>query len=207
VHLVSSEAYVVVGGRGVVQTLDGSGYLETELSPGAIVTFGSGTIHRLVNKGDLDIVAIMQNAGLPESGDAVMTFPPHILSNPDSYRSAAVLPSESPDAETIEAVTSRRSLALSGWEALVESSERGDPEPLLNFYRSAQALVRASVPGWRAIVDGPASAQVERALANLVAIGEGDPAPLRTRTLNKASPDGAIPSWGMCGRLTTWRGR
>ena len=35
----------------------------------------------------------MQNAGLPEHGDAVLTFPPEILADPDAYARAATLPS------------------------------------------------------------------------------------------------------------------
>ena len=35
----------------------------------------------------------MQNAGLPEHGDAVLTFPPEILADRDAYARAATLPS------------------------------------------------------------------------------------------------------------------
>ena len=47
--------------------------------------FEPGTIHRLVNGGGLELVVLMQNSGLPEAGDAVFTFPPAILDDPDAY--------------------------------------------------------------------------------------------------------------------------
>ncbi len=63
----------MTGGRGAVQTLTAAGFQETPLSPGALVWFTPGTIHRLVNDGDLTLHVLMQNCGLPEAGDAVLT--------------------------------------------------------------------------------------------------------------------------------------
>jgi hypothetical protein len=37
----------------------------------------------------------MSNAGLPEAGDAVFTFPPEVLADPEAYRAAATLPQPS----------------------------------------------------------------------------------------------------------------
>lgn len=75
IHLVSTEAYLVVEGRGALQTIDGEGVRETELNAGSVVWFTPGTIHRAVNRGGLKVLVLMSNAGLPEAGDAVMTFP------------------------------------------------------------------------------------------------------------------------------------
>ena len=90
-HLVSTEAYVVVGGRGALQTIDGTGFAEVQLEAGSVVWFTPGTIHRAINLGDLRVVVLMSDAGLPESGDAVMTFPPEVVSDPDAYAAAASL--------------------------------------------------------------------------------------------------------------------
>ncbi|GAB3933934.1 hypothetical protein GCM10027614_06000 [Micromonospora vulcania] len=49
-------------------------------------------MHRLVNGGGLSIVVLMQNSGLPEAGDAVLTFPPDVLADPAAYAAAAALP-------------------------------------------------------------------------------------------------------------------
>ncbi|MFD0478803.1 cupin domain-containing protein [Nonomuraea thailandensis] len=51
-HTASTEAYVVIGGRGTLQTLDVNGLKETELGPGSTVWFTPGTIHRAVNRAD-----------------------------------------------------------------------------------------------------------------------------------------------------------
>jgi mannose-6-phosphate isomerase-like protein (cupin superfamily) len=68
-HLACSEGYVVTGGHGVVQTLTASGFEATRLQAGTVDWFTPGTIHRLVNEGDLRITVLMQNSGLPEAGD------------------------------------------------------------------------------------------------------------------------------------------
>ncbi|MZD09815.1 cupin domain-containing protein, partial [Streptomyces sp. SID5785] len=73
-HLTCSEGYVVTAGHGAVQTLTTSGYRETPLEPGSVAWFTPGTIHRLVNAGGLEITVVMQNSGLPEAGDAVLTL-------------------------------------------------------------------------------------------------------------------------------------
>ena len=78
-HTACTEAYWVVAGTGAVQTLTAGGYEEVPLEPGAFVWFTPGTIHRLVNGGDLEILVLMQNAGLPEAGDMVITFPADVL--------------------------------------------------------------------------------------------------------------------------------
>src|ERR1700754_253452 len=91
-HLCCTEAYVVTAGRGAVQTLSGQGFAEHELHPGAVVWFTPGTVHRLINGGGLEIVVVMSNSGLPEAGDAVLTFPREVLADPDRYAAAAALP-------------------------------------------------------------------------------------------------------------------
>src|SRR5919112_2657160 len=92
VHFACTEAYLVVAGRGVVQTLGRNGYAELPLAPGGLVWFTPGLIHRLVNlDGQLEIVVPMQNAGLPEAGDFVLCFPFDILADPAAYAEAAAL--------------------------------------------------------------------------------------------------------------------
>jgi len=97
-HTTSTEAYVTLAGRGRVQTLSPEGFAEHELVPGRVVWFSPGVIHRTVNGGGLELLVVMSNAGLPEAGDAVLTFPPEILVDPAAYREAATLPSPSTDA-------------------------------------------------------------------------------------------------------------
>ena len=100
VHLASTEGYVVLSGAGRLQTLGERGYAQTPLRPGDCLWFTPGTIHRLINDGGLRLLVVMQNAGLPEHGDAVLTFPPEVLSDPSAYARAA----------TLSGVTSSRSM-------------------------------------------------------------------------------------------------
>src|SRR5437588_2555661 len=75
-HLACSEGYVVTGGSGRLETLTSGGADQVRLGVGDVVWFEPGTIHRVINDGDLEVVVVMQNGGLPEAGDAVLTFPP-----------------------------------------------------------------------------------------------------------------------------------
>ena len=92
-HTVCTEAYLVITGEGMVQTLSGEGYAETPLVAGTIAWFSPGTIHRLVNlDGRLELYVLMSNAGLPEAGDMVLAFEPDVLADEARYRSHADLP-------------------------------------------------------------------------------------------------------------------
>ena len=196
-HTVSTEAYVVIGGHGALQTLDPSGFRETPLGAGSTVWFSPGVIHRAVNHGELQVVVVMSNAGLPEAGDAVMTFPPEIVADPARYREAATLP---PDAH--DAVRRRRDLAVEGFQRLVTSLRDGDPGPLLAFYDSAAALVRPAVGGWRELWASSVERETRHTAAVLDALDRGDGRHLRDATLLE-SPQSAETKWGMCGRLRT----
>ena len=48
-HFACSEAYLVIKGRGSVQTLSSAGFREITLRAGSMVWFTPGLIHRLVN--------------------------------------------------------------------------------------------------------------------------------------------------------------
>ncbi|MEV6304460.1 cupin domain-containing protein [Actinoplanes sp. NPDC051861] len=185
-HLASTEAYVVTGGSGELHTLDGSGHRSTPLEVGSAVWFTPGTIHRAVNNGDLRVVVVMSNAGLPEAGDAVMTFPPEVIADPDRYAKAAALP-----------VPQRRELAVDGFLRL-----KADQKALAEFYDGAVALVRPSVAGWRELWRSTVAAETERTGAVLGALASGDGSHLREAALHSA-PQSDTDRLGMCGRLRT----
>ncbi|BCY12050.1 cupin domain-containing protein [Actinoplanes sp. L3-i22] len=184
-HTTSTEAYVVIGGTGAVQTLDPSGFRETPLAAGSTVWFTPGVIHRAINHGGLELIVVMSNAGLPESGDAVMTFPPEVVGDPERYRSAATLVPP----VTEDRVRARRALALDGFERL-------RTDGLDVFYARAAALVRPRIDQWRAIV----AAQPPRSDAVLDALAGGDARHLWEAGVFSA-PESASRGWGMCGRL------
>ncbi|MFB4277525.1 cupin domain-containing protein [Nonomuraea sp. MTCD27] len=193
-HTASTEAYVVVGGHGALQTLDVNGLRETELGPGSTVWFTPGTIHRAVNRagngGGLEVVVVMSNAGLPEAGDAVMTFPPEVVADPARYREAAALPAVGVE----EAVARRRELAVAGFLRLAE----GGPEAVRRFYDSAVALVRPKAAGWRETWEATVAAQTRRTAEVLEALERGDGAHLLESALMESPPQ---ERWGMCGHL------
>jgi hypothetical protein len=97
---------------------------------------------------------VMQNAGLPEHGDAVLTFAPDILADPGRYARAASLdplPGEPAVAGQTRADRARRraSLAVAGYLQLrAQVAERG-PGALERFYAQALRLVAGRAPEWR----------------------------------------------------------
>jgi mannose-6-phosphate isomerase-like protein (cupin superfamily) len=202
-HLTCTEGYVVTGGSGAVQTLTATGYRQTPLAPGALVWFTPGTIHRLINDDGLRLVVLMQNSGLPEAGDAVLTLPPHHLTDPDTYRAAAALPLDSSEDKQEKAARARRDLAVEGFLALREASEAGDPEPLAAFHRAAAALVRAKLPDWRERWQRGAAAASAATGAQLDRLAEGDASYLAHAQVRAERP-AAHGRFGMCGRLDVY---
>ncbi|MFC9701386.1 cupin domain-containing protein [Streptomyces sp. NPDC056943] len=190
-HLVCSEAYVVIGGAGSVQTLTTSGFADTPLHPGDVVWFTPGTIHRLVNGGGLRLVVLMQNSGLPEAGDAVFTFPAPVLADRHAYRRAAAL-----TGDHSAAARRRRDLAIEGFLALREGGLR---EFHIAAHRLKTELLDAWCIRWR---DGPLAAAVTtgRQLERLKA---GDLSHLSHGTVSRLErPERQL--FGMCGRLHTY---
>lgn len=198
IHLVCAEAYAVVGGAGAVQTLNARGYAEVPLSAGAVVWFTPGTIHRLVNDGDLRLVVIMQNAGLPEAGDAVFTFPPSVLADPAAYGRAAAL-----DGDPGAAARRRRDLALDGYLTLRERVRDGDVGALHDFYRAARALKADSFEAWSERWKAGPMAAATATGEQLARLRDGDWTHLTEAAVHRLDPP-AEQTFGMCGRLDTY---
>jgi len=197
VHLASTEGYVVLDGRGRLQTLGAQGYAEAGLQPGDCLWFTPGIIHRLVNEGGLRLLVVMQNAGLPEAGDAVLTFPPEVLADPAAYRRAAALPAAGeamPDA-----ARRRRDLAIEGYLALRD----GGPAALEGFYAAAVRLVGGRVPQWRDRWQAGALGAATATGRQLDQIAAGDAAHLADGMLRRSGP--GARGYGMCGRLTPYQ--
>jgi mannose-6-phosphate isomerase-like protein (cupin superfamily) len=197
-HLACTEAYVVTGGRGAVQTLSPDGYRDIPLEAGAVAWFTPGTVHRMVQGGDLRITVLMQNSGLPEAGDAVFTFPPEVLEDPERYAAAAVLPARE-GAEAAAAARRRRDLAVEGYLPLREALVAGDNEPYLAFQRAAARLVRDRIPAWRERWRAGALETARRTGDQLAALESGDASYLAGATAFEARPS-RHGGYGMCGR-------
>ncbi|MFW6598819.1 cupin domain-containing protein [Propionibacteriaceae bacterium Y2011] len=197
-HTASTESYVVLGGHGRVQTLSLAGLTEHELSVGDVLWFTPGTVHRLVNdSGDLDILAVMANAGLPEHGDAVLTFPDADLADPDRYRRAAALPTGEA-AVREEAVRRRRDHALAGYQELITAGRPG----FERFLQRAAHLVRGRTDQWRDLVKSGPAVAVDDTLAQLDSLTAGDPGAMRSPVTRRGE---TLTALGMCGHLQTWQ--
>lgn len=204
-HTVSAEAYVVLAGTGAVQTLDGGGAGQHALAPGEVFWFTPGTVHRLLNTGGLEIVVIMQNRGLPEAGDAVLTFPPEVLEDPDRYQEAVRLPTQDagPDA-VAEAARRRRDRALEGYFALRERVEQHGPEALQPLHQAAAALVKPRLEQWTELWEEGARAQADRTGEQLARLATGDGGYLAAAWHDRAEGHPGPRRAGMCGWLRTF---
>jgi mannose-6-phosphate isomerase-like protein (cupin superfamily) len=211
VHLTSSEGYLVLDGLGRLQTLGTRGYVESELRPGDCVWFTPGVIHRLVNDGGLRLLVIMQNAGLPEAGDAVLTFPPDILADPVAYAHAATVPAVSTaggpaetETEAAAAARRRRDLAIVGYLLLRDQVAESGPSALDEFFAAALRLVSARLPHWRDVWRaGPleVATLTGRQLDQLAA---GQTGHLAAGRLWRIGRPAGPRSYGMCGMLTRY---
>ncbi|WP_459707952.1 cupin domain-containing protein [Actinophytocola sp. KF-1] len=199
-HLCCTEAYVVVGGAGRVQTLSGQdGFAEHDLRPGTVLWFTPGTIHRLVNDGDLEIIVLMSNSGLPEAGDAVLTFPLDVVRDPERYAAACALPDGGAPGTDVTTAYRRRDLAVQGFHELREGGL------LDEFYAAAMKLKQPLLDDWRERWESGAREAAERTGRQIAALIDGNPAHLReSRVSGKPGPDeeGRL---GMCGLLNTYR--
>ncbi len=199
-HLTCSEGYVVTAGRGAVQTLTASGFEQTPLAAGTVAWFTPGTIHRLVNEGGgLRIVVLMQNSGLPEAGDAVLTLPPEYLTDPDTYAAATTIPADAPEAEQERFARARRDLAVEGYLRL-----REEPKELAAFHEAAAALVRHRLDAWRTRWERGAAAAAAATGQQLDRLAAGDAGHLADAVVRSEVPS-AYGKFGMCGRLDVYR--
>lgn len=210
VHLASTEGYIVVSGEGRLQTLGERGYAQTPLRPGDCLWFTPGTIHRLVNDSGLRLLVVMQNAGLPEHGDAVLTFPPEILADPGRYAAAAALPvppgpgGEDGGEALARAARRRAALAVEGYLALRAAVADRGPRALEEFYAAALALAGGRAGDWRDRWRDGALATAELTGTHLDEIGARVPGHLQAGGLWRIGKPAGERAYGMCGRLTTY---
>lgn len=206
VHSVCTEAYAVIKGRGAVQTLTAGGFRETPIEAGSFVWFTPGTIHRLINlDGELEMFVIMQNAGLPEAGDLVLTFAPDILGDPVAYADASTLPPEGvTTAGSDAAARRRRDLAVEGFVQLRAAADVGDPGPLGEFYRASAEILRHKAAGWASIWATGPMLDVRQSKKRIDAIGVGAFAHLFDASVQALPPPPDERRMGCCGTLGTY---
>jgi mannose-6-phosphate isomerase-like protein (cupin superfamily) len=197
-HLTCTECYSVLSGTGELHTLTVDGLRKIGLRAGDAVWFTPGTVHRAVNTGELRVQVLMQNDGLPEAGDAVLTFPARHLESPRAYAEVAVL-GEGTQAEREERARRRRDLAIAGFGELVE----GGAAALERFYAAAVALVAGRMDEWEKAWRDKALAAALRTGEQIEALRRGDGGYLRDARVARlpAPAEGAL---GMCGFLAPY---
>jgi len=203
-HFACTECYYVEKGRGLVQTLCAAGYREFSLEPGEVVWFSPGVIHRLVNIDALEIFVVMQNSGLPEAGDFVLTMPEDVMADPDKYFAAASLAAGGEVyANGIEAAHRRRDMAVLGFAELRRQIGERGLQALEAFYQAALPLVRPKIDAWENIRQtGPLAAAVATG-QQLAALQSGDISHLLNGSVHSMPPP-EDRRLGMCGTLGTY---
>jgi mannose-6-phosphate isomerase-like protein (cupin superfamily) len=205
-HTASTEAYLVLGGTGRVETITASGYESNELAPTDMLWFSPGTIHRIINTGDLDILAIMQNSGLPEAGDAVLTFEADIVGDPERYALAAALDGGPPQAlrSLADAALTRRDAALAGYQRLKDAAQAGDFAAVERFHRDAVRLVQSRIPGWQELWREKIAPEAERTGRWLADLADGRYSHFKDAGVSRTVPADPERIFGMCGMLQKW---
>jgi mannose-6-phosphate isomerase-like protein (cupin superfamily) len=208
-HTVCTEAYLVIAGEGMVQTLSGEGYAETPLVHGTIAWFSPGTVHRLVNlDGRLELYVLMSNAGLPEAGDMVLAFAPSVLADPDGYRAIADLPADGRTTDDApDAAFRRRDLAVEGfvyWRTAVETDGAG---ALDGLYAAAVDLLGPRPHAWGPLVDEDPARDLQRSRSQIESLAGSDRSAAQARLHESAvrsrSLLPATRAMGCCGTLGT----
>ena len=167
-HFMCTEMYFVLAGVGAVEMLDHKGFSRVDLAPGSALIFSPGTIHRLINpNGDLEILVIMQNSGLPERGDNVVCFTEEWLTDDKRYTEAMTI-------HSLEEAYRRRDRGIEGFIQLKAAYERDGQVALDRFYRLSAERIQARIPEWEKIVERGAKAEVNNTFSQIAALQTGD---------------------------------
>ncbi len=198
VHLACSEIYYILKGTGSIELLSIDGLQTVPLEPHQAVFFRPGIFHRVVNPNrDLELLAIMQNGGLPERGDFVMSFPPEVLANPALY-------TQSLRCTTMADAIKRRDLSLTGFTALKAAFARSLEEgqtALRAFYRQARNIIAPKVDGFEWVLKQGAQNEVKDSLdaCDFIRVGRTDYLERSRHSVLHPFDGPAKP--GMCGEL------
>ncbi len=197
VHLLCAEMYFVLQGVGAVEIIDAGGFSRVELSPYSALTFTTGTIHRLINtSGDLHILVIMQNSGLPEKGDNVVTFTEERLDSDEKYAEAMSVTS-------LADAYQRRDRGVEGFlqlKAAFEQDAETGRTALRRFFVLAEQRTAHFRPEWASLVENGAGSAVRLSLEHLRALDRGELSYL-LRAQHQLIPASEPTSIGFCGRL------
>jgi mannose-6-phosphate isomerase-like protein (cupin superfamily) len=169
-HFLCTEMYFVLAGSGSVEIIDANGFSKVDLFPHSALIFSPGTIHRLINpNGDLELLVIMQNSGLPERGDNVVCFGEQYLRDDASFAEAMKVTS-------VEDAYRRRDRGVEGFLQLKAAFARGagdGRDALAAFYQQATERTHHLRDHWKQVITQGAMAEVGASLAFLDALDAG----------------------------------
>jgi mannose-6-phosphate isomerase-like protein (cupin superfamily) len=167
VHLICTEMYFVLRGSGAVEMIDANGFARLELQPNAALLFTPGTVHRLINpNGDLEILVMMQNSGLPERGDNVVCFADEWMESDEKYAEAMRI-------TTLEDAYRRRDRGVEGFLQLKSAFDEGEEAGRAALRRFYELVERRTAPlrgEWQQIVRSGAEAEASAAIQHLEAL-------------------------------------
>ena len=199
-HLCCTEMYFVIGGSGSVEIIDPTGFSRVELPLHAAYIFSPGTIHRLINPHkDLELFIVMQNSGLPERGDNLVTFNDEIMQSQDKFAAAMKV-------QSVEDGYRRRDQGVAGFLELKKAFKQGDREGLaaLNqFYDLAVKRTSGRQAEWRKVVTEGALAEAQRSVAILDELARGDTSYLAGTQQHLVLPK-PHSTVGFCGHLNRY---
>ena len=202
-HTACTEAYIGMSGAGRVEFLSTQGHGQYPIAPGQVVCFSPGVIHRgIPDSKETEVLVLMQNAGLPEAGDAVLTLPSRYWDHPDEHPSVMSL-----EADTVAAkqdlVRRRRALALEGFGELLRMFDAEGPPGLNAFYEYARAVVAPRLEVMQGLVERTAARELETTLASLASMRSGSIRHLHDGRVAHTNHGSA--RFGMCGILRPFR--
>lgn len=197
VHLLCTEMYVVLGGSGAVELIDSRGFSRVDLQQHDALVFTPGTLHRLINpQGDLEILVIMQNEGLPERGDNVVCFGEQWLATDAAYTEAMRVTS-------LEEAYRRRDRGVEGFlqlRAAFDTSLEAGQQALQRFYQLAEERTQPHRAAWEDVIRRGAVAAEQESLQQLQALQDHDMTYLML-TRHHVITTGAQTALGFCGHL------
>ena len=199
-HLCCTEMYFVIGGSGYVEVIDETGFSIVELPLHAAYIFSPGTIHRLINPHkDLELFIMMQNSGLPERGDNIVTFRDEIMQSQEKFAAAMKV-------QSLEDGYRRRDQGVEGFLELKKAFKQGDNEgraALHKFYDLGAKRSANRHAEWRAVVNEGALAEANRSLAILDELAKGDTSYLTATQQHLVLPK-PHSMVGFCGHLNRY---
>lgn len=200
-HLACDEMYYGLAGQGAVELITYEGFARRPVVPGVAICFTPGTIHRAINPdGDLTILVIMQNKGLPERGDVAVCFPRQVLDSPQDYDKAMPV-------HNAEEARNRRDLGVAGFIEIKQAFDRCLTEgraALDHFYRIAIERTRHHYPSWsRTVEQGPALL-VRRSERILKKLEAGSIESLQQGRYFDAET-GPKQTFGFCGQISAYQ--